>query len=84
MITALKISSARVLLVSMKIPPNKHEDCTNEFAAMYGKIASDTKVALVPFMLEVIAERPERFMDDRIHPTAEAQPMILDVISRRT
>jgi acyl-CoA thioesterase-1 len=32
----------------------------------------------VPFLLEGFAEQLELFQPDRIHPTAEAQPRMLD------
>jgi acyl-CoA thioesterase-1 len=35
-------------------------------------------VALVPFLLQGIAERRELFQPDQLHPTAAAQPIILD------
>ena len=35
-------------------------------------------VPLVPFLLEGVAEKPELFQADQLHPTAAAQPRILD------
>jgi len=32
----------------------------------------------VPFMLEGFAEKGEYFQPDRIHPTEQAQPLILE------
>ena len=36
------------------------------------------KVPLVPFLLEGVAEKPELFQPDQLHPTRAAQPAILD------
>jgi acyl-CoA thioesterase-1 len=47
---------------------------------MYRKIAQETKSPLVPFMLEGVAEKPALFQADRLHPTAAAQPLILNNI----
>ncbi|MBV9362221.1 MAG: arylesterase, partial [Betaproteobacteria bacterium] len=43
-----------------------------------GELAKQHHVALVPFMLEGFAEKREYFQADRIHPNADAQPLILD------
>ena len=43
-------------------------------------LSSRYRVALVPNMLEGFGERRDLFQPDGIHPTAEAQPAILDRI----
>jgi len=71
-------SGARVLLVGMKLPPNYGEAYTRAFESAFADVAKRYRAALVPFMLEGFAEKPEFFQADRMHPTAEAQPLILD------
>lgn len=78
MIAASQKIKARVLLVGMQIPPNYGRDYAQKFAAIYARLAKDKKTDLVPFLLEVVAEQPQLFQGDRIHPTAEAQPLILN------
>ena len=73
-------AGARVLLVGMQIPPNYGVDYTKKFAAIFPEVAKERKAALVPFMLAGVVERPELFQADRIHPTAEAHPIILNNI----
>jgi acyl-CoA thioesterase-1 len=80
MITSSQKQKAKVLLVGMRIPPNYGPDYANRFAAIYPKLAKQTKSALVPFLLEGIAERQELFQADHIHPTAEAQTTMLDAV----
>ena len=80
MIKQAKTAGAKVLLLGMKIPSHHGQDYADRFAGMYGRIATETKVALVPFMLEGLVDRPEMFMSDGIHPTAPAQPIILNNI----
>lgn len=77
MISNAKTAGAKVLLVGMQVPSHNGQDYADRFAAMYGRIALDTKVALVPFMLEGLVDQPQLFMNDGIHPTAEAQAIIL-------
>jgi acyl-CoA thioesterase-1 len=45
---------------------------------MYADLAAREKIALVPFLLEGIADKPEFFQRDQLHPTAEAQPRIAE------
>ncbi|MEB0138722.1 arylesterase [Undibacterium sp. CCC2.1] len=77
MITSIKQSQAAVLLVGMQIPPNYGKDYTERFFSIYGKLAQEQKISLVPFLLEGIAERSELFQADRIHPLATAHPVML-------
>jgi len=71
-------AGARVLLVGMKLPPNYGPDYTGAFEAAFGELAKRHKTALVPFLLEDFATRPELFQPDRIHPTEAAQPLMLE------
>ncbi len=78
MISAAKAANAKVLLIGMKLPPNYGPDYAEKFSSLFVKLARENKVALVPFFLEGFANRPDMFQVDRIHPTADAQPIMLD------
>lgn len=78
MIEASQAAGAKVLLVGMRIPPNYGPDYSERFFAMFGKLAQQYKLPLVPFLLEGVAQRPDWFQEDRIHPIAAAQPTMLD------
>ena len=71
-------AGARVLLVGMKLPPNYGPDYTQAFESAFGELAKRHKTGLVPFLMEDFAEQPELFQPDQLHPTAAAQPIILD------
>jgi acyl-CoA thioesterase-1 len=81
-VRASQSSKSRVLLVGMRLPPNYGESYTRPFAAVYADLAREYKTALAPFMLEGVAEQRELFQADDMHPTAQAQPIILDNIWR--
>jgi acyl-CoA thioesterase-1 len=70
-------AGARILLVGMRIPPNYGAAYTRDFQALYGELAREYKVPLVPFFLEDIAADESQFQEDGIHPTAAAQPVLL-------
>ncbi|MDP2108028.1 MAG: arylesterase [Rhodocyclaceae bacterium] len=78
MVRAAKTSGARVLLVGMRLPPNYGPEYTRDFSALFATLARQEKTALLPFLLEPIALDDAAFQADRLHPTAAAQPKILD------
>lgn len=77
-IALCQAAHARVVITGIQLPPNYGPDYTTKFAAMYGELAKDKHVALVPFLFAGFAEDSELFQGDRIHPSAEAQPMLLN------
>lgn len=80
MAEAARASGARVLLVGMRMPPNFGASYTSQFEAMYVEVAKATGAALVPFFLERIGADLSKFQPDKIHPTAAAQPELLDTV----
>jgi acyl-CoA thioesterase-1 len=78
MIEAAHRAGARVLLAGMQMPPNYGPVYTRRFAETFARVAQAHKVALLPFLLEGFAERRALFQPDGLHPTADAQPLILD------
>jgi acyl-CoA thioesterase-1 len=76
-IGAAQKSGARVLLIGMKLPPNYGPDYTGRFEAAFDELHRRYRTAWLPFLLEGFAERRELFQPDNIHPTAQAQPLIL-------
>ncbi len=80
MVSLARETGSRVLLVGMQIPPNYGPRYTRDFADMFHTVARDQAVALVPFLLESVALVPELMQDDGIHPTAAAQPRLLEAV----
>ena len=80
MIRNAKDTKARVLVIGMQIPPNYGGDYTRQFSALFPKVAKESSSVLVPFMLKGVAEKPELFQADRIHPNETAHPIILNNI----
>ena len=75
-----KKKGAQVLLVGMRLPPNYGPRYTNDFMRMYRDISTVSKVPLVPFLLQSVALKPELMQADGLHPTAPAQPALLDTV----
>ena len=78
MVAAVQKANAKPLIVGMKLPPNYGASYVREFDALYESVARAAKAPLVPFFFEGFGERNDLFQSDRIHPTAAAQPMLLD------
>jgi len=78
MVTAIQRSGAKALLVGMRMPPNYGPRYTREFETMYKTVADARKVPLLPYFFEGFGEDNAMFQPDRIHPTAAAQPRLLD------
>jgi len=71
-------AGARFVLVGIQIPVNYGAAYTQEFNHVFANVANRDDVNLVPFLLEGFAEQLDFFQSDGIHPTVEAQPIMLD------
>lgn len=77
MVDAARRNGSKVLLTGIRLPPNYGPYAT-EFDNSFSEIARRKKAALLNFLLEPIAAQAQFFQADNLHPTAEAQPLILD------
>ena len=71
---------ARVVLLGMRLPPNYGASYVQRFQQMYASIAQKRPIAFVPFLFEGFGERHDMFQPDGIHPTREAQPLMLEYV----
>lgn len=78
MIRLARAARAEPVLVGLMIPPNYGIDYAREFRELFPQIARKAKVPLVPFLLDGIADKRDLFLADQLHPSAVAQPLILD------
>jgi acyl-CoA thioesterase-1 len=71
-------TGASALITGIMIPPNYGSEYITAFRRAFQQAADSTGVPLTPFVLEEIALKPGMMQEDGIHPTAEAQPLIVD------
>ncbi|QIB67502.1 arylesterase [Kineobactrum salinum] len=71
-------AGAEVLLLGMEIPPNYGARYTRAFRESFARAAEATGAHAAPFMLDGVATREHMMQDDGIHPTADAQPKLLE------
>ncbi|HEY9447725.1 MAG TPA: arylesterase [Burkholderiales bacterium] len=79
-VAACRRAKARVLLIGMRLPPNYGTAYSEKFRRIYADVARREKVPLVPFLLDGFAEDRTLFQPDAVHPTAQAQPLMLDTV----
>lgn len=78
MIGVIRRTGAKPLLIGIQIPPNYGPQYAGAFAAMYGTLAKEQNVPVVPFLLQGFA-LDSRFMQaDGLHPNAQGQPRALE------
>ena len=70
-----------VLLMGMRAPPNLGQGFQTEFDALYAGLAREHDVALVPFFLEPIYDKPDLLQADHVHPTARGiEELVADTV----
>jgi acyl-CoA thioesterase-1 len=80
MIDQSRAIGAEIILSEIRIPPNYGRTYTEKFNGLFHELAEQEGVTLLPFLLQDIALEPGMMLPDGIHPTAAAQPVILDVV----
>ena len=71
-------AGAQTLILGIQIPPNYGARYTDQFSALFPAVAADLQVPLVPFFLEGVVLADGGMQADGIHPSASAQPRMLD------
>jgi len=80
MIEQSQAGGATVILAEMRIPPNYGMTYTEKFMATYTLLTEQYGIILLPFLLADVALEPGMMQSDGIHPSIEAQPLLLDKI----
>ncbi len=73
-------AGAKVLLLSMKIPPNYGQRYIDLFYNIYPQLATELGVPYVPFIMEDVALTQDMMQPDGLHPNAQGQPSIADKV----
>jgi len=73
----LKLPQAKIVLAGMQIPPNLGGVYTSQFKNIFPELAKKNNVYLIPFLLKGVAGISLLNQKDGIHPTAEAQYILV-------
>ena len=69
-----------LVVVGMQMPPNLGAEYTEEFQGLFPGLAKANDAALVPFLLEGVADKPELNLSDGNHPTAEGHRIVAQTV----
>ena len=78
MVESAKARGAGVIVVGMEVSPNMGPRYAAPFREIYREVADKTRATLVPSLFAGFG--PTMFQRDAVHPTADAQSVILDNI----
>ncbi|MCQ4347391.1 arylesterase [Pseudomonas stutzeri] len=78
MIAQSREAGAKVVLLGMKLPPNYGQRYASAFEQVFHDLAQKKQVPLVPFFLEGVGGVEGMMQADGIHPSAAAQPVLLE------
>jgi acyl-CoA thioesterase I len=79
-VTRAKARQADVLLAGMEAPPNFGQTYVRDFRRTYVEVARALDVPFLPFLLEGVAGVAALNQRDGVHPTAEGQQRIADLL----
>jgi acyl-CoA thioesterase-1 len=74
-------AGSRPLLVGMLLPPNYGLAYTSAFAGLYGELADELDVPLVPDFMRAVGFKPELMMSDMIHPNTKGHGVLAEVLA---
>lgn len=70
----------KIILFEMKLPLNYGKVFVERFSNIYHEVAKQAEVKLLPFFMESFALDMNMFLDDRIHPTENAQLIMANTV----
>lgn len=73
-----KVPGIAVIIAGMQMPQNMGPEYTEEFRAIFPRVAKANDVAFVPFLLEGIGGVAEFNQEDLIHPNEEGQKRVAE------
>jgi acyl-CoA thioesterase-1 len=79
-VRAAQARKAKVLVAGMRMPPNYGQKYNQEFQRAFADVAKELRTGYVPFLLDGMGDQRDLFLSDQIHPSAQAQPLILDTV----
>ena len=77
-VSRAKATGAAVVLLGIRIPSNYGPRYSSEFEGVFRQVSANLDVEWIEFFMEGIAMNDDLLQDDRIHPNAAAQPILLD------
>jgi acyl-CoA thioesterase I len=73
-----KNPNVKILIAGMMVPPNMGKDYSDQFKALYPRLAAKNKAMLIPFLLENVAGVEKLNLGDRIHPNQQGHAIVAE------
>ncbi len=71
-----KYPSIQIVIAGMMVPPNLGEQYTNDFRAIFPRLAKNNNAELIPFLLDGVAGNKDLNLPDGIHPNIEGHKIV--------
>ncbi len=71
-------AGSQVLVLGVRMPPNYGPAYTQQFEAIYQRLARRRDIAVVPLFLKGVDDHPDLMQSDGIHPVVAAQALMLE------
>lgn len=69
-----------IVLAGMQMPTNMGPEQTQQFAAIFPRLAEANHVALIPYLLDQVGGVPGLNQADGIHPTAKGHEIVAETV----
>jgi acyl-CoA thioesterase-1 len=76
----LNDAKVKTVIAELYVPPNYGKDYSEKFKKVFGEVAKENKIPLMPFLLEKVAGKTELNLSDGIHPNEKGHQIIADGI----
>ena len=73
-----KQASAEVMILGVRLPPNRGKRYTEPFFDLFQSLAEQNKTEIVPFFLEGVAGNSDMMLTDGLHPNKQGQKRIVE------
>ncbi|MEH6762950.1 MAG: arylesterase [Aequorivita antarctica] len=73
-----KSPSTKIVLAGMQLPPNMGQAYTTQFKSVFSDLASENKLAFIPFILKDVGGVKELNQNDGIHPTVAGHKIVAE------
>lgn len=78
MIVLAKQAGSYVLILGVRLPPNYGTAYTQAFQQIFSELAKRDDISVVPLFLKDVDDNPTLMQPDGIHPTVDAQNILLN------
>lgn len=76
----LNDAKVKTVIAELYVPPNYGKDYSDKFKKVFGEVAKENKIPLMPFLLEKVAGKTDLNLSDGIHPNEKGHQIIADGI----